>query len=460
MVKRATAALAAALMLGGCSFHQELRQVAVDHNRMVADSADELMLLNIIRSRYRMPMHFSRVTSMSGDISVELAGSAGIDLEQGGSETGSLGADAAVSTNPSFESVPMDDEKFQRGILKPIDTDVIAYLLESGYPDDLIMALFVDRIDLRAIDDGIPNLDAGSFDAEKGFAATVPQPGAAGPFARDELVGRILNDPNRASAFGAFLCTYFLSPSEEESEAEELLRWPQTLGAWPSLFNNGELKDFPYRVERDGNADSGSYVVRGPAGSKSGLAVKRLKVPNERCPASAQSSDPRFEVRFVEDAKGERRLLGLGFPPLASGASAAANVMEIPIGGQTHRLKMELKLRSVVDVLYFLGEYLREERPYEYGRTSMRAGRGLCATAPLGSGQNRVFSVDEGASRPQSLVSVTYRKTRFGISEAALCPSQTGDRSATVLSLMQTMLNLYKANEDLPGSGRVRLIGK
>ena len=110
MIWKSLGACAAVALLGGCAFNQSLQRVAVDHNRMVADSTDELMLLNIVRSRYRMPMHFSRVTSMSGDVNLELSGTAGLDLEQGGSENGALEAGATVGTNPSFEAVPMDDE--------------------------------------------------------------------------------------------------------------------------------------------------------------------------------------------------------------------------------------------------------------------------------------------------------------------------------------------------------------
>lgn len=458
MIWKSLGACAAVALLGGCAFNQSLQRVAVDHNRMVADSTDELMLLNIVRSRYRMPMHFSRVTSMSGDVNLELSGTAGLDLEQGGSENGALEAGATVGTNPSFEAVPMDDEKFQRGILKPIDSEVIAYLLESGYPDDLIMALFVDRIDLFATEDATQAPAFGRFDANTGFADSAPAPAPA--FKKNDLVGRIMNDPDLSRGFGAFLCTHFMTASEKDTRPEEILSWPKALGGWPGLFNANELKSYPYTVREEKVDGQDYYVVRTGEGTQSGLALQRLRNSDDRCPASTMAGNPAMAVQFVEDAKGVRTLQGRAFPAVSPAEVGEANQLKVLLAGRPVTLRMELRLRSVVDVLYFLGEYLRESEPYEFGRTSTRNGSGLCASAPLKKGQYRLFDVTENAPRAQSLVSVVYRKERFGISDRALCPTQTGDRSATVLSLVQTMLNLYKANEDLPGSGRVRLIGK
>ena len=95
---RLAACTLSAALLGGCAFSPQLSQVAVDHNRMVAKSADELTLLNIVRASRRFPLHFTAVTEVNGNARISVDAQIGIALDPGlNPETATTGAGFASS---------------------------------------------------------------------------------------------------------------------------------------------------------------------------------------------------------------------------------------------------------------------------------------------------------------------------------------------------------------------------
>ena len=53
-----------------------------------------------------------------------------------------------MQTSPSYKATVLGTEKFQRGIQQPIAAETVAAYLEAGWPDELIMALLVERVDV------------------------------------------------------------------------------------------------------------------------------------------------------------------------------------------------------------------------------------------------------------------------------------------------------------------------
>lgn len=460
-MKKLASAVMMASLLSGCTFQRELGEIAVDHNRMVADSADQVMLLNILRAQHRMPLHFSSVTTVNGDISMELGGSITPSLVQRGADTTELGASGTFTTNPSFTAAVLDNDKFQRGILKPIDTQVIAYLLDQGYPDDLIMALFIERIDLRAGPKGFPRVDY-----------VGGEPAIVGKdYPADEIIGSIRNDASHDSSFGSFLCDYAVTTGSIEQHPQEVLRWPGTIAAWPQMFNGAELKSYPYIVEFDAPTDkrkprsAGTYKVSAKLGDKTALRLTRVATSEGRCGARVRSGVP---AHFERQNDGSNLLMGGNFAEAVSvqnneekakgtGKSDGSDFV-LNFGGRKYPFSMEVQPRSVEDVIYFLGEYLRKGNPYQFGnRPTADTDEPFCG--PPAGGQYTLFRVAE-LPREASLVSVRYDDRTYAISKASQCPHVTGDRSSTVLGLVEQVLNLYKSADDLPQANTVRLIGK
>lgn len=180
---RRVASLAActlsAALLGGCAFSPQLSQVAVEHNRMVAKSADELTLLNIVRASRRFPLHFTAVTEVNGNARIAIDADLGTALNPGPNPD-SLSTGASFATSPSFTASVLATDKFQRGIQAPIPTELVAYYLDEGWRDELVMALMIERVEAYRNPE----------DTEPAFA--------------------IVNNPGRTGAFARLLCTHGL----------------------------------------------------------------------------------------------------------------------------------------------------------------------------------------------------------------------------------------------------------
>jgi hypothetical protein len=192
---RLTALAAGALAVSGCAMSPQLQRVAIDHNAMVADTENELTLLNIVRASHRFPLHFTAFSEVTGDASISVGGSLGAGWESG-PDSFSSGISAGASTSPGFRLGVLSTEKFQRGIQQPIGSDLVAYYLDAGWRDELIMALLIERVDFT-------------------------RPG------QDEApVLTITNEPESNSDFAKIICSYRLT-SVPTAASRPLARFDQ-----------------------------------------------------------------------------------------------------------------------------------------------------------------------------------------------------------------------------------------
>jgi hypothetical protein len=171
----------------GRALSPQLQRVAIDHNQMVAETEDELTLLNIVRASHRFPLHFTAFSEVTGNASVSVGGSVGAGWESG-PDSYSSGVSAGASTSPGFRLGVLSTEKFQRGIQQPIGSDLVAYYLDAGWRDELIMALLIERVDfVPPGQDGAPVL------------SVVNEPPSAGDFANLICSYRLISVPTAAS---------------------------------------------------------------------------------------------------------------------------------------------------------------------------------------------------------------------------------------------------------------------
>lgn len=155
-------ALVGALVLPGCtSLQTPMTDFATDYNRVIADTRNEMILLNIIRASEGEPTHYSALSSVSGNLSI--GASAGASL---GGIIDDIDASASTSisvrSSPSFQIIPLNTRDFATGILRPVEPNVVALFLSQGWNQNLLAALMVESItcgsntynnDLRTDDD-------------------------------------------------------------------------------------------------------------------------------------------------------------------------------------------------------------------------------------------------------------------------------------------------------------------
>lgn len=472
--------------LSGCAFGPQLKHLATDQDTMIANTEDELMLRNIVRARERFPLHFLTIVEVNGDAQLSVGGSIGASLPQdaAGQSFGPTGApigstaargvntvtpsvNAGVVTRPSFHAATLETDKFERGIQTPVSPSTIAYYIDAGWPDELIMALFIERLDL--------------YDADK------PEGD------KSARIGTIYNEPDRSYGFGAFLCRYSL--------ASQSARVKSPLGAVAAMIGaSGGHDTSPAKVTQDfvNLIKSDEIVIDdGQLSYRSGPKYSVGLVPRaDRCGAAATDANLGFatgEVRgdhnvfngqdlaksdviaFFDpnDLKGslhyfyrdEMRRDGtcaagdFAAKTVADPAKLAALQRCFPAGAtsRARRLRIDVQFRSVEDIVYFLGEYSRTgdgayRLPFEDYRTRCGGENGEPARSP-----KWIIRVDEGSGR--GLIDTSFRGRRFFIPEepspvTAGCEptGDSGTRSTQVIALLEQLLNLHKSADQLPSS--------
>ena len=155
-------ALTAAIAVSGCtSLQTPMTDFATDYNRVIADTRNEMILLNIVRASEGEPTHYSALSSVSGNLSIGASADASlsgiIDNIDAGAGTG-----ISVRSSPSFQIIPLNTQDFATGILRPIEPNVVALFLSQGWNQNLLAALMVESVtcgsttysnDLRAAGD-------------------------------------------------------------------------------------------------------------------------------------------------------------------------------------------------------------------------------------------------------------------------------------------------------------------
>ncbi len=118
-----------------------------DYNQAIAQSANEQMLLNLVRLRYSEIPVFLAVSSVLTQYSyagtVGVSGSGGASLGQPLWQVGGQGNFVYIE-RPTITYAPLTGDDFAKQLLKPIPSEMVFSLVSSGWPprDLLLMTMF------------------------------------------------------------------------------------------------------------------------------------------------------------------------------------------------------------------------------------------------------------------------------------------------------------------------------
>jgi hypothetical protein len=140
----------------GCQ-HYGPRSIAADripYNEAIASSWKEQTLLNIVKLRYMDAPFFIDVPQITGGYTVQGTGTVngGIfppvnPLASFAQELGlTLNLQAAYQDRPTISYQPQTGSQFIRNLTQPINPGSVLYLLQSGYPADVVFDLTVESI--------------------------------------------------------------------------------------------------------------------------------------------------------------------------------------------------------------------------------------------------------------------------------------------------------------------------
>ncbi len=421
------------LTLVGCSIHrshQRLATQAVGFNLTVEEAQNEMLLLNVIRAKDRLPMYVTTVSSLNGNLSSTL--SAGLGGSYADTETNSSTSQTAsggtlptaletvtgattkaitrglvpslggtLSRNPNFSLSVLDGEKFMRGFLSPIEPSTIAYYWDQGWPRELLFYLLVHRVEFE----DRPPLE---------------------------------NHPPDRDKF------------------EDFAAWVVDFLATDRQFVHGtHLKDFGPRLKSD-DVESLSDLV---ATSKEGLVLTRagegwqLQRPSsEYCIRSSDSKDGCQRSGTESDQERSR-------PGILTVFETDDTGVEPP---------SRLVLRSPEGMLYYLGQLMRVANrqidPWIPLVCIQGEHRPLFVALPLGECTGSLVAAHSPGgdfaippSREDTLKS--------GCRAGELSPSGSRDRcdsgrSMQALRLLSQLISLQKSADELPTPALVRVIGE
>ncbi|HEX8442648.1 MAG TPA: hypothetical protein VF631_03260 [Allosphingosinicella sp.] len=460
----------AASLTTACAFSPQLQRVAVDHDQMVAKTEDELTLRNILRARYRYPLHFTTITEVNGDAQISLGASLGAGLpgtsvsrsfngsgaltgsgQNDGAATVSPNLNGSVTTRPSFRAAVLATEKFQRGLQQPLKGELIAYYLDAGWPDELLMSLFVERLDLIEKQTG-------------------------------RRLASVYNDADDAYGFQSVICNFVIKSHRIEDRFElarardvfepadlqalDQSKRPAAVQKFVDLlkdeqvdFDNEKLSfktnsSYSVTFSRGRDRCAGADFSRTKADWKSthptiGLAEGEIRNGIPVLTGGALLDPGRFAL--IDPSPGSPRGLDARFLEQVPNPSSGAGTPG------WRDVSLEVHFRSVQDVIYFLGEYVRAgPAAYQIPRENFLVQCGASVNQPLRQ-MRWILLVREGDAKHG--VSTRFLGKRFSLPAETdegdgPCGSAGGEssRSLQVISLVQQLLNLNKSADQLPRS--------
>lgn len=131
--------------------NEQVATSATDYNLVVEKAQNEMLLLNIIRASKRHPMYFTSFNLFRGSITYDFQ-TGSITIPFGKIGTGlnssySIAPNIRYSTSPTFDLAVWDTQEFTRGIMNPVPMKTIDYYWQEGWPKELLLHLFIERID-------------------------------------------------------------------------------------------------------------------------------------------------------------------------------------------------------------------------------------------------------------------------------------------------------------------------
>ncbi|HEX4965655.1 MAG TPA: hypothetical protein VF173_32895 [Thermoanaerobaculia bacterium] len=428
------AAVSGLLAFGGCSSHRQLATQAVDFNLTVEKAQNEMLLLNVIRAKDRLPMYMTGIASLSGNFQTSFSTGTGLSYSHSASTMtrgATASASATLSANPSFSLAVLDTQEFMRGFLNPINLDMLGYYWSQEWPRPLLLYLLVQRAEIES--------PAGTL-VLRNY-----------PDSTDAGLGEL-------TRFGCAVRDF--------------------LARNPGLKTKTFLDDVGPQLPETAVSDVAKLIQISQGGFQLGKGS---------APGTYQLKRTRTEQHFTLEDKpafhpssgcGDADLISILTKPTGAGAkaegspaapetyqdSAAAGKIRVTLGDS--KTTLTLVLRSPEALLYYLGELTRvanrKESPKIPYVCIQHRFQPLFVALPAGRCQGSQVVADAGKGRfsvpAVSDDGLTEGKCDDGdirLEDANHCEA---GRSMHTLRLLSQILSMQKSAKDLPSTGVVRLL--
>jgi hypothetical protein len=403
-------AIGLALALGGCSGSHVIDQYAADYRVTVATAGDAQLLLNILRAKDNMPIHFYDLSNIHGAIQLTAGTSASIPFTNTSLTSGTISPAIAAQNSPTFDLGTTDTQDFTRGILSKLDPLVVKTLFDQGVDPRIMMLLFFSRY---TAPNGRVFLNTTACDPTRPVSPAHENRCYNQIYDYLGEVEGLLAHANFAAGVGPDL------KAKLQANAYFALR---PIGG--SLEGAWSLKD---------NLDQ----LRQLDGAKYKLIGKQLY----------EVSGQLLAVCYEDAQKKLHSLIPRQYP------DAACTQNEIIDRRPLTQRNAGLSLRSTYDIIQFLGQVLRFQQEYGEGRClTLESTKRDCDTDEV------LFQVNAPAGTP--VIATKYGDAWYAIYDRA-CDKlhrQPCDYSPQIIAILELLINENKAAKDIIATPRVQFV--
>jgi hypothetical protein len=432
--------LMATVAFGGCSVHQRLATQAVSFNLALEKSQNEMLLLNVIRAKDRLPIYLTGMSTLTGNVQTTIGASAGASYTRTkGSTYGSTpsatatlvhaytpSAMASEMENPTYSLNVLDTQEFTRGFMSPLSKQIFAYYWDQGWPSSLLLYLLVDKVEVT---------QGGNTTVLKNYPDN--------------------NDANldELAKFASWVETFVATKPHVVSVSTL-----ETIG--PPL-TAGQLQDLDKLIKVAKEDDLTLEKIPG----QDLYQLQRTKTDFRLvCP-------PQRMARIAEQASCQDDWPATSLSAQEKGPVEEREQVKARINGQ----RISFVLRSPEYLLYYLGELMRVENRQvapkipevciqnHFHPLFLAFPEGVCPNALLSAESTQGAYSIPGLDSDQKLDDCKEGALRLrdpGTGPKSGPPVCEAGRSMQVFSLLNQVMSLQKSAKDLPTPTLVRLIGQ
>ena len=141
------------LIWSGCVSPVAMHKAVLEYDWTVNRIETELLLLNIARTRYHEPIHFTAVSNIAATFDFRVnSGLTGLLAGAPGADSLSLTLGSSAAENPTVTIIPIQGEEFTKRLLMPITEKAILPLGKQGIDPAILFRLVSEGILLEAND--------------------------------------------------------------------------------------------------------------------------------------------------------------------------------------------------------------------------------------------------------------------------------------------------------------------
>jgi hypothetical protein len=168
--RKALVLLFVSLVCTACEYAPDMLDRTVAYNRTVANSTNQVLLLNVVRASERLPTYYTRLEgdasslalapsgslslplgnarSFENDVNTAAAGAVTSGTTKGITSLASLAGVFGLSASESnlLTLQTLDDQKYQNGMMTPVPLKNIQSFQDEGYQRDLLFMMFFSSI--------------------------------------------------------------------------------------------------------------------------------------------------------------------------------------------------------------------------------------------------------------------------------------------------------------------------